>query len=55
MPYARVFHEKAAHYRELAAGLLTKTDPTRLALLAMAEEFEAKAAEAEAGDDQAGE
>ena len=38
------FLERAAQCRRLAAGLLNANEPTKHALLALAQEFEAKAA-----------
>jgi hypothetical protein len=44
MENAEYFIEKAAQCRHLAAGIPTPADPTVKALLALAEEFDAKAA-----------
>lgn len=40
---ASYFFEKAEHYRLLAAGIPDHNDRTRLAMLALADQFEAKA------------
>jgi hypothetical protein len=45
MENAEYFIEKAAQCRRLAKGIFLPADPTAGALLALAEEFDAKAAE----------
>ena len=48
METAESLREKAAHCRQLADGILTKSDPTRIRLLEIAVEFERSAAAMEA-------
>ena len=48
METAEFCREKAAHCRRLAGAIISKTDPTRVGLLAMAVEFDLKAAAIEA-------
>jgi hypothetical protein len=44
METAESLREKAAHCRQLADAIFTKSDPTRIKLLEMAVEFERSAA-----------
>jgi hypothetical protein len=48
METADSLRRKAAQCRRLAGGILRKTDPTRVSLLEMADEYERRAATVEA-------
>jgi hypothetical protein len=54
MTAAAYFRQKAEQCRRLAAGILTRNDPTGLALQALAVEFDGKATALEADAASAG-